>query len=41
MIQQKKTLDEIKVAFGLEAATTSSRRPSLIEIIYQEIMEQK
>lgn len=41
MIQQKKTLEEIKGAFGLEPGSSPSRRPSLIDIIYQEIMEQK
>ncbi len=41
MIQQKKTLEEIKAAFGVGPASTSSRRPSLIDIIYQEISEQK
>jgi glyoxylase-like metal-dependent hydrolase (beta-lactamase superfamily II) len=41
MIQQKKTLEEIKGAFGLEPGSAPSRRPSLIDIIYQEIMEQK
>jgi glyoxylase-like metal-dependent hydrolase (beta-lactamase superfamily II) len=41
MIQQKKTLEEIKAAFGVGPASASSRRPSLIEIIYQEITEEK
>ena len=41
MIQQKKTLEEIRAAFGLEPGSAPSRRPSLIDIIYQEIMEQK
>ncbi|MDD8020072.1 MAG: MBL fold metallo-hydrolase [Acidobacteriota bacterium] len=41
MIQQKKTLEEIKAAFGLEPGSAPSRRPSLIDIIYQEIMEKK
>lgn len=41
MIQQKKTLEEIKAAFGVGPASASSRRPSLIEIIYQEITGQK
>jgi glyoxylase-like metal-dependent hydrolase (beta-lactamase superfamily II) len=43
MIEQGKTIEEIKAAFGLQPppAATTARRPSLVEIIYQEIKEKK
>ncbi|MCR4396425.1 MAG: MBL fold metallo-hydrolase [Candidatus Saccharicenans sp.] len=43
MIEQGRTLDEIKSAFGVQPPPAGSpvRRPPLIEIIYQEIMEKK
>lgn len=43
MIQQGKTLEEIKEAFGVQppAAGAPIRRPPLVEIIYQEITEKK
>lgn len=43
MIQQGKTLEEIKEAFGVQppAAGASVRRPPLVEIIYQEITDKK
>jgi len=43
LINQGKTLEEIKEAFGVQApaAGTPVRRPSLVEIIYQEIMDKK
>jgi len=43
MIEQGRTLDEIKSAFGVPAPPPGSpvRRPPLVEIIYQEITEKK
>lgn len=41
MIQQNKTLEEIKAAFGLQLTSPPPRRPPLVEIIYQEIMAKK
>ncbi|MGQ9801104.1 MAG: MBL fold metallo-hydrolase [Candidatus Saccharicenans sp.] len=43
MIEQGRTLDEIKLAFGVQPppAGTTVRRPLLVEIIYQEITEKK
>ncbi|MBC7349602.1 MAG: MBL fold metallo-hydrolase [Candidatus Aminicenantes bacterium] len=43
MIEQGRTLDEIKAAFGVQTPPTGSplRRPPLVEIIYQEIIEKK
>jgi glyoxylase-like metal-dependent hydrolase (beta-lactamase superfamily II) len=41
MIQQNKTLEEIKTAFGIQPTASPPRRPPLVEIIYQEIMEKK
>lgn len=43
MVDQGKNLDEIKAAFGVQPtpAGLPVRRPPLVEIIYQEITEQK
>lgn len=43
MIDQGKTLDEVKAAFGVQPPPAGSqvRRPSLVEIIYQEIKDNK
>lgn len=43
LINRGKTLEEIKEAFGLPAPATGTpvRRPPLVEIIYQEIMDKK
>ncbi|RFT15378.1 MAG: Metallo-beta-lactamase family protein [Candidatus Saccharicenans subterraneus] len=43
MMEQGKTLDDIKAAFGVQppAAGSQVRRPPLVEIIYQEIKEKK
>ena len=43
MIEQGRTLDEIKSAFGVPTPPPGSpvRRPPLVEIIYQEITEKK
>lgn len=43
LIQQGRSLDEVKKAFGLEdrPGQVTQRRPGLIEIIYQELSEKK
>ncbi len=43
MMEQGRTLDEIKEAFGVQPPPAGARvrRPSLVEIIYQEILDKK
>jgi len=41
MIQEGKTLDDIKKAFGLESVASGRRWPSLVEVIYLDLTEKK
>jgi len=42
MVQQGKTIEDVRKEFGVEAAAAgANRRPSLVEVMYLDLTEKK